>query len=124
MRCSVRASAPELSRSFPIERLQPAEKWQLDEDKLTFIVCARADSDALEAGEVTPKDRRVSGLQMIGDVNIFLHGTPHTDDTGEDEFYAEVEVMIAGTSRRGFSQAVINSMIMIQTMNIAAKDVH
>jgi hypothetical protein len=78
-------------------------KWQQDEDKLTFIVCARPDAgcDTLESGPVKPQDPRVSGLPMIGDVNIFLHGSsPHLRPDNiedEDEFYAEAEIMIAGT---------------------------
>ena len=39
----------------------------------------------------TTTTKQPLGLQMIGDANLFLKGTP-----GEDEFEAEVEIMIAG----------------------------
>jgi hypothetical protein len=77
------------------------EKWQVDEDKLTFIILARD----CHVGEVTsPEDPIRNDLPMIGDVNIFLSGSLaelHTDiaeGIEEDEYYgAEVEIMIAGT---------------------------
>ena len=66
--------------------------------ELTFILLAGAG----EGTDVTPEEvllpagattttKQPLGLQMIGDANLFLKGTP-----GEDEFEAEVEIMIAG----------------------------
>lgn len=69
-----------------------AEKWQLDEDKLTFIILSA--TNPANAGEsspaaaavleelflpttllgLLPTDERLANLQMIGDVNIFLNG--------------------------------------------------
>ena len=65
--------------------------------ELTFILLAGAgertdvtpEEVLLPAGTTTTKPPL--GLQMIGDANLFLKGTP-----GEDEFEAEVEIMIAG----------------------------
>ncbi|KAI0935486.1 hypothetical protein AcV5_003901 [Taiwanofungus camphoratus] len=66
--------------------IRSAEKWQVDGDKLTFIVLA-GDGTPSEA-EVTLETLRA--LPMIGDVNLFLKGAP-----GAEDFEAEVEVMIA-----------------------------
>ncbi|KAI0917730.1 hypothetical protein AcV7_007064 [Taiwanofungus camphoratus] len=67
--------------------IRSAGKWQVDGDKLTFIVLA-GDGTPSEA-EVTLETLRA--LPMIGDVNLFLKGAP-----GAEDFEAEVEVMIAG----------------------------
>ncbi len=88
----------------------------MDEDKLTFIILSRSlDENAPVSlpeslGELLPTDERLASLPMIGDVNIFLYGTPpsHAKNESqdakentelEDEFYAEVEIMIAGVCR-------------------------
>lgn len=52
--------------------------------ELTFIILARTSGGELETGDI-------STLPMVGDVNIFLNGTP-----GEQDFEAEAEIMIAG----------------------------
>lgn len=69
--------------------LTQKEKWQLDEDKLTFIILAQnpASTKSLVApappldelfhtsSSLSPKDKRLADdFQMIGDVNIFLNG--------------------------------------------------
>ncbi|THH27890.1 hypothetical protein EUX98_g6301 [Antrodiella citrinella] len=64
------------------EEYEMQEKWQHDEDKLTFIVCVRPNIDTELALE--------EGLVMVGDVNMFLKGSPK-----EEEFEAEAEIMIA-----------------------------
>ncbi|KAJ7029377.1 GNAT domain-containing protein [Mycena alexandri] len=97
-----------LDRTFCLdfESLNP-EKWQLDDDKLTFIVCARPESDILQPSPLNPHDPRVASLPMIGDVNIFLHGSPG------DEVYAEAEIMIAEREyrRRGFAFEALQLML-------------
>jgi hypothetical protein len=52
------------------------EKWQLDEDKLTFIILAAALDEDFPVNSVglSPADKRLADLQMVGDVNIFLNG--------------------------------------------------
>lgn len=71
------------------------EKWQNDDDKLTFIIVAQPsiakavdsrmnssndaqvlDLDIPEAEVVSPSDSRLDSLLMVGDVNLFLHGVP------------------------------------------------
>lgn len=51
--------------------------------ELTFIICYR-ESETRDHFEDTT-------LTMIGDVNLFLKGVPN-----EEDFEAEVEIMIAG----------------------------
>jgi hypothetical protein len=82
---------------------------------LTFIVlgCAAGDLEDFAPGtRIFPGDERLKHLPMIGDVNIFLNGTPPSlrppqertgtltegdgDQEVEDEFQAEVDIMIAG----------------------------
>lgn len=70
------------------------------------------DADSLlelpeDLGKLAPMDERLANLPMVGDVNIFLYGvpphlrsiSPNTTalEDDEDDFYAEVEIMIAGS---------------------------
>ena len=88
----------------------------MNEDKLTFIILSRSldENEPVSLpeslGELLPTDERLARLPMIGDVNLFLYGTPpsHAENESqdaeentelEDEFYAEVEIMIAGVFR-------------------------
>ena len=52
--------------------------------ELTFIICYRESVSTTVGSEEHT-------LSMIGDVNIFLKGDP-----GQEDFEAEVEIMIAG----------------------------
>jgi hypothetical protein len=87
-----------------------------NEDKLTFIILSRypigMDSPLElpeDLGKLAPTDERLAHLPMVGDINIFLYGVPPhrrsvspsttTSKDDEDDFYAEVEIMIAGSSR-------------------------
>lgn len=70
-------------------------EWQVDEDKLTFIIHARRPlSESPAAEEPSPEMRwdwdALCAMPMVGDVNLFLKESP------EDEFFeAEAEIMIA-----------------------------
>ncbi|KAG6374304.1 GNAT domain-containing protein [Boletus reticuloceps] len=72
--------------------LSTAEHWREDDDKLTFIILANGEGD----------------LPMIGDVNIFLKGDPNDED-----FEAEVGVMIAEESYRGKGLALEALRLML-----------
>ncbi|CDO69832.1 hypothetical protein BN946_scf184803.g30 [Trametes cinnabarina] len=87
-----------------------AGKWQVDEDKLTFILLSGASLDAAEDDTLTPE--RLSGLPMIGDVNLFLKGAPD-----EDDFEVEVEIMIAEPAyrRRGIAQTALQLLLSYAT---------
>lgn len=86
---------------------QTLEKWLHDEDKLTFIILSKAgDFNPMNEGTIAPSDPRIGMLPMVGDVNIFLHGSPMSHGAGDspeendhDGFEAEVEIMIAGKER-------------------------
>ena len=104
MKCNVRSA--DISKMF-LDGSFLLGKWQVDEDKLTFIILSR-ESRSLPtgAGQIMPEDDRLGDLPMVGDVNIFLYGNhpgvssslaqTQSESSEEDENYAEVEIMIAG----------------------------
>ncbi|KAJ3535132.1 hypothetical protein NM688_g7022 [Phlebia brevispora] len=105
----------ELTASEPLtiqEEYEMQRKWQHDEDKLTFIICARpspAGGPHADQPEFTH-----SSLTMIGDVNLFLNGSP---DDPEGEYEVEVEIMIAESAyrRRGYAQRALHLMLAYAT---------
>lgn len=76
-------------------------KWHLDEDKLTFIVLHKENSESVESVE-----RLLARCRMAGDVNVFLSEDAEEEEE-EDEGArtqkqprGEMEVMIAEPSLR------------------------
>ncbi|KAF8174400.1 N-acetyltransferase 9-like protein [Pholiota molesta] len=122
-----------LTASEPLsleEEYEMQGKWQEDEDKLTFIILSRypigVDSPLElpeDLGKLAPTDERLAHLPMVGDVNIFLYGVPPhrrsvspsttTPKDDEDDFYAEVEIMIAEPSfrRKGLALEALQLML-------------
>ncbi|KAF9069982.1 GNAT domain-containing protein [Rhodocollybia butyracea] len=113
-----------LTASEPLtleQEYEMQQKWQTDEDKLTFIIVAReADVYIPDSTQVAPTDPRVSSLPMVGDVNIFFSGNVGTSDvtiSGDQEFSAEAEIMIAESScrRRGYATEALRLVFQYVT---------
>lgn len=98
----------ELTASEPLsleEEYEMQRKWQQDEDKLTFIVCIRPNANLHCV--ISEED-----LTMVGDVNLFLKGSPEDED-----FEAEAEIMIAESSyrRQGIASTALQLMLSYAT---------
>ncbi|KAI0329167.1 hypothetical protein GY45DRAFT_1253463 [Cubamyces sp. BRFM 1775] len=119
------AELRELTASEPLtleEEYEMQRKWQVDDDKLTFILLSGTSLDAQE-GEDTLAPERLRALPMIGDVNLFLKGTPgeHAneieDGDEEDTFEVEVEIMIAEPAyrRKGVAYTALQLLLSYAT---------
>ncbi|KZP31910.1 hypothetical protein FIBSPDRAFT_812908 [Athelia psychrophila] len=110
------------------EEYEMQKKWRIDDDKLTFIILARPEhrSEDLPGRD----DSNLDNLPMVGDVNMFLKGIPphlrkapsknasfDTDEQEEDDFEAELEIMIADpeSRRKGLAYEALQLLISYAT---------
>ncbi|TEB34409.1 hypothetical protein FA13DRAFT_1753896 [Coprinellus micaceus] len=114
----------ELTASEPLsleEEYEMQQKWQVDEDKLTFIILSREGIDL--PIDCILQDTRLPQCPMVGDVNIFINGaleglqSPLNANDEEDEGHAEVEIMIAEPSyrRRGYAREALQMTLHYAT---------
>lgn len=92
-----------LTASEPLtleEEYEMQKKWREDPDKLTFIILA------------VERKGDPSDYPMVGDVNLFLKGHPSDED-----FEAEVEIMIAESDyrRQGLAVEALRLMLTYAT---------
>ncbi|KAK9818749.1 hypothetical protein WJX74_008371 [Apatococcus lobatus] len=82
------------------EEYEMQKRWRVDPDKCTFIILDR-DSEVYAGSRDT-----VTGLPMIGDVNLFMHDLDHPES-------AEVEIMVAekAARRQGRAQEAVEMML-------------
>ncbi|KIJ33014.1 hypothetical protein M422DRAFT_96068, partial [Sphaerobolus stellatus SS14] len=78
------------------EEYQMQQNWQLDSDKLTFIIVARPHLLA---------DEQITTFQMVGDVNLFFKGSP---EEGDEEVEAEVMIAEPAYRRKGVAHQALN----------------
>ncbi|KAF9496984.1 hypothetical protein BDN71DRAFT_654638 [Pleurotus eryngii] len=114
-----------LTASEPLsleEEFSMQEKWQIDEDKLTFIILApnhphaTAENDDARLNLIGRSDPKLESMAMIGDVNLFLKGSRRDnreDGDVEDDFEAEVEIMIAEPDWRRKGLAIEALQLML-----------
>jgi hypothetical protein len=86
-----------------------AEGWREDADSRSFKVLHRPIFKLLAHAELTfiilaNGESEIAPLPMVGDANLFLKGKP-----GDEDFEAEVGIMIAGISLSTFSDDVVHT---------------
>lgn len=85
------------------------QKWRLDVDKLTFIICLSPQRVIPSDGCVLPSQDDATD-RMLGDVNLFLYDDESDEsEKGHRRMVGEIEIMIAKKEqqRRGIGRAAI-----------------
>lgn len=85
------------------------QKWRLDVDKLTFIICLAPQRVILSDGCVLPSQDDATD-RMLGDVNLFLYDDESEEsEKGHRRMVGEIEIMIAKKEqqRKGIGRAAV-----------------
>ena len=93
-----RSEIQTLTASEPLtldEEHQMQNNWQIDDDKLTFIILKKDLYDSLESCDQIEREIQ----SMIGDVNLFLQSNDEYENGSKNE--GELEVMIVDNQNRG-----------------------
>ncbi|PWN50960.1 hypothetical protein IE53DRAFT_386721 [Violaceomyces palustris] len=110
------------------EEYEMQRSWQVDEDKLTFIVFARKENEISPPAVPESAEEALEGSQMIGDVNIFFNkageeeeeegqGASTEEPSLSERLDAECEVMIAEATyrRKGLARQALEVLIQYVT---------